>query len=142
MSLFERGRPKTGGHGKGARNKMSQAFLEAFAAEWEARGAECLRVMAIEHPSDFVKIAVSLLPKEFEITQTQLMEIPDERTCRCRSSLLLPLVALPPVPLDMLEICAVPRRVDPGNAGEKHRGVTAAGMARRQKVNPPTRRWL
>ena len=62
----------------GARDKISQAFLEAFAAEWEARGAECLRVMAIEHPSDFVKIAASLLPKEFEITQTQLMEIPDD----------------------------------------------------------------
>jgi hypothetical protein len=40
MSLFEKGRQKTGGRAKGARNKLSVAFLEAFAADFEEHGAD------------------------------------------------------------------------------------------------------
>jgi hypothetical protein len=77
MSLFEKGRPKSGGRAKGARNKLSVSFLEAFAADFEAHGAEVIRIVRMEKPSEYLKTAAYLMPKEFEITETRLMEIPD-----------------------------------------------------------------
>jgi len=78
MTLFEKGRQKSGGRANGARNKLSVAFLEAFAADFEEHGPDTIRIMRAEDPVNYVKVAASLLPKELEITQTQLMEIPDE----------------------------------------------------------------
>jgi len=77
MALFEKGRPKSGGRAKGARNKLSAAFLEAFAADFEEHGADVIRIMRVESPTEYVKAAVHLMPKEFEITENRLMEIPD-----------------------------------------------------------------
>jgi hypothetical protein len=77
MSLFERGRPKTGGRAKGAKNRLSHAFLEAFAADFEQHGAEVIRVVRMEKPHEYLKTAAYLMPKEFEITETHIMEIPD-----------------------------------------------------------------
>ena len=78
MSLFEKGRPKTGGRIKGARNKISVAFLEAMAADFEEHGAGIIAIVRSEKPVEYLKVAASLLPKEFEITETQLMQVPDE----------------------------------------------------------------
>ena len=50
MSLFEKGKPKTGGRAKGARNKLSVAFLEAFAADFEEHGAEVIKIVRVEKP--------------------------------------------------------------------------------------------
>ena len=47
MILFEKGRQKTGGRAKGARNKLSVAFLEAFAADFEEHGAEVIKIVRI-----------------------------------------------------------------------------------------------
>ena len=77
MSSFEKGRAKTGGRAKGARNKVSQAFLEAFAADFEEHGAEVIRIVRMEKPHEYLKTAAYLMPKEFEITETHIMEIPD-----------------------------------------------------------------
>src|SRR5438270_8314540 len=57
MSLFEKGRAKTGGRAKGARNKLSQAFLEAFAADFEEHGAEVIRIVRMEKPHEYLKTA-------------------------------------------------------------------------------------
>jgi hypothetical protein len=84
---FELGRAKTGGRRKGSRNKISEAFLKDLAAEWEISGPAALKVMAKEDPSGFVKVTAALLPKEFEITQTALMEIPDEELYELRDEL-------------------------------------------------------
>jgi hypothetical protein len=77
MSLFEKGRPKSGGRTRGARNKLSVAFLEAFAADFEQHGAEVIKIVRMEKPHEYLKTAAYLMPKEFEITETRLMEIPD-----------------------------------------------------------------
>ena len=45
---FVPGRAKTGGRARGARNKLSQAFLEAFAADFEEHGAEVIRIVRME----------------------------------------------------------------------------------------------
>ena len=77
MSLFEKAKPKTGGRAKDARNKLSVAFLEAFAADFEEHGAEVIKIVRIEKPHEYLKTAAYLMPKEFEITETHLMEISD-----------------------------------------------------------------
>ena len=51
MSLFETGRKKTGGRAKDARNKLSVASLEAFAADFEEHGAEVIKIVRVEKPS-------------------------------------------------------------------------------------------
>jgi hypothetical protein len=84
---FEKGRAKTGGRLKGSRNVIGEAFLKDLAAEWEVSGSAALKIMAKEDPSGFVKVTAALLPKEFEITQTQLMEIPDEEINELRDEL-------------------------------------------------------
>jgi hypothetical protein len=81
---FEKGQ---GGRPKGCRNKISQAFLNDLAAQWEISGPDCLRVMAKEDPSGLVKVVAALLPKEFEITQTKLMQLPDEELDELREQL-------------------------------------------------------
>jgi hypothetical protein len=77
MALFEKGRPKTGGRAKGARNKLSADFLEALAADWREHKDEVIRIVRIESPTDYFRTVANLLPKEFEITENHLMEIPD-----------------------------------------------------------------
>jgi hypothetical protein len=75
---FELGRAKTGGRAKGARNRLSQSFLEAFAADFEEHGAAVIKIVRMEKPSEYLKTAAYLMPKEFEITQTALMEVSDD----------------------------------------------------------------
>jgi hypothetical protein len=72
MSLFDPGRKKTGGRAKGARNKLSVAFLEAFAADFEEHGAEVITIVRVEKPHEYLKTAAYLMPKEFEITENHL----------------------------------------------------------------------
>ena len=79
---FEPGRPKTGGRVKGARNKLSMAFVEALAKEFEEHGAEAIRICRVERPTEFIKIIASIMPKEFEITDNRLADI-TRRRIRC-----------------------------------------------------------
>ena len=51
MSVFERGRPKSGGRAKGARNKISTAFLEALAKDFEEHGVDAIKIMRVEKPA-------------------------------------------------------------------------------------------
>lgn len=78
MALFEKGRPKTGGRAKGARNRLSVSFLQAFAEDFEEHGAAVIRIMRVELPTEYVKAAVNLMPKEFEFTENKLMEVSDD----------------------------------------------------------------
>ena len=78
MPAFEAGRTKTGGRARGARNKISTAFLDALAADFEQHGEAAIKLMRIEKPVEYVKVVASILPKEFEITENRLMEIDDD----------------------------------------------------------------
>ncbi len=40
--------------------------------------AQCRIIVRVEKPSEYLKTAAYLMPKEFEITETRLMEIPDD----------------------------------------------------------------
>jgi hypothetical protein len=47
---FLPGRGKTGGRQKGARNKLSHAFLTDLLEEWTEHGRETLKIACIERP--------------------------------------------------------------------------------------------
>ena len=74
MSLFEKGRAKTGGRRKGTRDRIGTAFL---AKDFEEHGVDAIKICRIERPTEYLKIVASTLPKEFEITDSRLEEISD-----------------------------------------------------------------
>jgi hypothetical protein len=76
-SLFEKGRAKTGGRRKGARDRIGTAFLEELAKDFEEHGAGVIKIARIEKPVEYLKLVASTLPKEFEITDSRLEEISD-----------------------------------------------------------------
>ena len=48
----------------GARNKLTETFLEDVYAAWLEHGAQALETMAENDPGAFVKVAASLMPRE------------------------------------------------------------------------------
>src|SRR5262249_46214732 len=64
---------------KGARNKISTAFLNDLLEEWHEGGKEAMRIMRLERPAEFVKVVASVLPKELSIEVGPLQEIPDDK---------------------------------------------------------------
>jgi hypothetical protein len=77
MSLFEKGRAKTGGRRKGVKDRIGTMFLEELAKDFEEHGAEVIKIARIERPVEYLKIVSATLPKEFEITDSRLEEISD-----------------------------------------------------------------
>ena len=72
-------KPGQGGRMKGARNKISAAFLNDLLEEWSEGGREAMRIMRLERPSEFVKVVASVLPKELTVEVGPLQEISDDR---------------------------------------------------------------
>jgi hypothetical protein len=66
-----------GGRPKGSRNKLAEAFIADFHADWEENGAQAIRTMRAERPHEYVKVAASLLPREFKIETVS--ELSDEQ---------------------------------------------------------------
>jgi hypothetical protein len=63
-----------GGRPKGSRNRLSEDFIRAFAEDFEVHGAAVIEEVRRERPSDYLKIAASLLPKDFELTVNTNLE--------------------------------------------------------------------
>jgi len=78
MTLFEKGRPKTGGRARGAKNRLSHAFLTALAEDFEQHGIEALKIARIEKPVEYIKVVAGLMPKELEILDSRLNDLSDE----------------------------------------------------------------
>jgi hypothetical protein len=55
------------GRPKGSRNKLSEAFIQDFYADWIDNGAAAIVTMRKEKPHEYVKVAAGLLPKELKI---------------------------------------------------------------------------
>src|SRR3979409_292171 len=55
------------GRPKGARDKLTHAFIEALVREFEVGGAAAIRICRKEEPTKFVQICASLQPKEFQV---------------------------------------------------------------------------
>jgi hypothetical protein len=74
--------PVPTGRRKGARNRISTALLEAIAKDFEEHGEETIKITRVEKPTEYLKIVASLLPREFEITDSRLTDISDEEIDR------------------------------------------------------------
>jgi hypothetical protein len=56
------------GRPKGSRNKLGEAFIEALQADFADHGAEAIVKCRTEKPDAYLKVLVSILPKELKIT--------------------------------------------------------------------------
>jgi hypothetical protein len=59
--------PGNAGKPKGARHKISEAFLKDVLADWAEGGASVLKTLRAERPDLYVKVVAELLPKEIEL---------------------------------------------------------------------------
>ena len=64
---------------KGARNKLSGDFVSALSRAFDEIGEEAIRIVAKEEPAKFLSVVASVLPKEFEINDNRLKDIPDDQ---------------------------------------------------------------
>ena len=55
------------GRPKGSRNKFSERLIEAFALDFERYGKDAIEQVRAEKPHEYLRIAASLVPKQFEI---------------------------------------------------------------------------
>jgi hypothetical protein len=55
------------GRPKGSRNKLSDAFLQALADDFEAHGQGVVEKVRTERPQDYLKIVASVMPKRMEV---------------------------------------------------------------------------
>jgi hypothetical protein len=66
------------GRAVGARNKITNAFLEKLAADFEAHGDSVIRVVRVERPAEYLKVVAALLPREFSVSGEKLGEMCEE----------------------------------------------------------------
>jgi hypothetical protein len=55
------------GRPKGSKHKLSEAFLRELTEAWEEHGKAALNKLAVEDPVNFVRVAASVIPREFGI---------------------------------------------------------------------------
>jgi hypothetical protein len=67
-----------GGRRAGSRNKLQTDFLEALAADFAEHGAGVIRIARVEKPIEYLKVIASVLPKEFVVEQSVLVDLSDE----------------------------------------------------------------
>ena|SRR5262245_43149425 len=70
--------PRTGRR-PGSRNKLANAFVEALQREFEKHGEATIRAVRVDKPVEFLKVIASIMPKEFEIVDSRLKDVPDEQ---------------------------------------------------------------
>ena len=64
------GNPK--GRPKGSRNKLSEDFFRDLCDAWTAFGKPALMTAAWTHPIEFVRVVAQLMPKDVEVTATNI----------------------------------------------------------------------
>ncbi len=69
-----------GGRPPGARNRLSRAILNDLLEDWKKHGADAIKLMRVERPGDYVRAALSTLPKEllFDTTESTATLSDDE----------------------------------------------------------------
>lgn len=72
----ESGNPK--GRPKGSRNRLSEAFIEALADDFDAHGPVVIETVRLEKPDQYLKVIASILPKELNVTVNEFDEMTDD----------------------------------------------------------------
>src|SRR5687768_10584373 len=68
------------GRPKGSRNKLSEAFLQALAEDFDANGKEVIERVRSERPHDYLKVCASVMPKRLENEDVTPLKDPREMT--------------------------------------------------------------
>ena len=55
------------GRPKGARNRLSEAFLEALEADWAIHGKAVIEAVRQARPQDYLKVVAGLMPKDVNL---------------------------------------------------------------------------
>ena len=67
-----------GGRPKGSRNKLGEQLLEALAQDFTEHGQQAIVACREEKPTEYVKVVVSLLPKELLVRTDPVDEMSNE----------------------------------------------------------------
>jgi hypothetical protein len=79
---------------KGARDRLSAAFLTAFADDFEEHGATVIQTVRDKDPGTYLRVAASLQPKEIAIEErTPENDLSDEQLEQLYAKLLADLAA-------------------------------------------------
>lgn len=63
-----------GGRTAGSRNRLSKAFIDALAKDFEEHGEATIRVLRCESPGEYARLCASLVPRDLNL------ELTDRRT--------------------------------------------------------------
>jgi hypothetical protein len=66
------------GRKPGSRNRLQGAFVSALAKDFEEFGEGVIRIVRIEEPTNYLRICVSVLPKEFIVSESELDVMNDD----------------------------------------------------------------
>jgi hypothetical protein len=64
---------------KGARDRLSAAFLNDFADDYDANGKAVIEIVRGKDPVAYMRLAAALLPTKVEITENPLDGLSDEQ---------------------------------------------------------------
>jgi hypothetical protein len=67
------------GRPKGARNKLSEAFLDALFVDWTEHGADVIAKVRETKPEQYLKVVASLMPRELNVKVNDLDELTDDQ---------------------------------------------------------------
>jgi hypothetical protein len=64
---------------KGIRTKFTARFLSDFLKDFEENGAAAIKIVRVEHPEIYVRIAASIIPRDLAIeTSASLNELSED----------------------------------------------------------------
>lgn len=66
------------GRAHGTRIMLGQALVETLAADFAIHGGEAVREVRESRPVDYVKICLSLLPKDYTLTINPIADLTDD----------------------------------------------------------------
>lgn len=70
------------GRGKGSRNKLGEAFLDALHDDFQAHGVAAIQKVRDEKPDQYLKVIASILPKELNVKVDPFDDLTDEQLDR------------------------------------------------------------
>lgn len=75
------------GRPKGARNKLTEAFLADMYSAWQEKGRDAIDRVIAERPQDFIKAVAQIVPKEVHVRETAVEELSDDELAAALATL-------------------------------------------------------
>ena len=70
MPAWEKGKSgNPNGRPKGSRHRFSESLISAFCDDFERNGVQVIEAVRSEAPVDYLRIAVSIVPKQFGVEE-------------------------------------------------------------------------